>query len=297
MAKTSSSKKVAKVARAGSGKRRVRERPKLGFPLLLFVIVVVGSLTVFYARTSRFNDAAAAQAPAANSDHWHNAYGFYVCDHFLPPFTDQGADTEGIHTHGDGIIHIHPFVAASAGDNAQLKVFAKDVGMTLGSDSITTPDGTTYKNGYDCNGKPAKVYVYRWDQAEDPTVAANVYDHDFGNIRLKNDRAAITFAVVPDGTEVPRPDSVSTLDNLSDVGTSNGAAPSGVPDAGATGTPTPSDSTPAGGTPTPSDSTPAGASGAPTPSISIPSDAGGATPSSAPAAGPAPTPAPASPTP
>jgi hypothetical protein len=299
MAKTSSSKKVAKVARAGSGKRRVRERPKLGFPLLIFAILVVGSLTVFYARTSRFDSAAAAEAPVANQDHWHNAYGFYVCDHFLPPFTDQGADTEGIHTHGDGIIHIHPFVAASAGANAQLKVFAKDVGMTLGSDSITTPDGTEYKNGYDCNGKPAKVLVYRWDQAEDPTVPANVYDHDFGNIVLKNDRAAITFAVVPDGTDVPRPDSVSTLDNLSDVGTSNGASPTGVPDAGATGTPTPSDSVPA--TPTPSDSTPAagasGAPGAPTPTISIPTDAGGATPSSAPAAAPTPTPAPAPSTP
>src|SRR5690349_6189621 len=99
---SSSSKKVARVDRAGSSKRRVRERPKMGFPLANCVIVVLGSLTVFYARTRRFNSAAASEAPVANQDHWHNAYGFYLCDHFLPPFTDKGDDKHGIHTHGDG---------------------------------------------------------------------------------------------------------------------------------------------------------------------------------------------------
>ena len=47
MGKASSAKKVARVARAGASKRRVRERPKLAFPLAIFVIVVLGSLTVF----------------------------------------------------------------------------------------------------------------------------------------------------------------------------------------------------------------------------------------------------------
>jgi hypothetical protein len=262
MAKSSSSKKVAKVARAGSSKRRVRERPKLAFPLAIFVIIVLGSTMVLTARNNRFNSADAAEAPVVNKDHWHNAYGFYVCDHFLPPFTDQGDDKNGIHTHGDGIIHIHPFVAASAGPNAQLKVFAKQIGMTLGKDSITTPDGTEYKNGYDCNGKPAKVLVYRWANAEDPNEPAEVFDKDFGDIQLKNDRGAITFAVVPDGTDVPHPDSVATLDNLSDVGTSAAGA------TGAAGASTPDASTPTASTPDAS-----------TPALSIPTDAGGVTPS------------------
>src|SRR4051794_28699673 len=142
MAKTSSSKKVARVARSGASKRRVRERPKLGFALACFVIVVLGTLTVAFARTQRTDSAAASEQPAAAKgdpskggkagDHWHVAYGMYVCDHFLPPVTDAGDDKNGIHTHGDGVIHTHPFNAASSGSNARLKVFGDQTNMKFG---------------------------------------------------------------------------------------------------------------------------------------------------------------------
>src|SRR5262245_14397482 len=144
MAKTSSSKKVARVARSGASKRRrVRERPKMGFGLAVFVIIVVGALLVFFARTQRVDSAAASEAPTKN-DHWHMAYGVYICDHFLPGFSDKDPekDPDGIHTHpGDGIIHVHPFRPASSGSNARLKVFADQINMKLGNGSITTPDG------------------------------------------------------------------------------------------------------------------------------------------------------------
>lgn len=222
MAKTSSSKKVARVARTGAGKRRVRERPKLGFPITIFLILVAGSLTVFYARSERVNMASAAEPPVANQDHWHVAYGVYVCDHFLPPATDKdpSSDPNGIHTHGDGIIHAHPFNAASAGANARLKVWGDQVGFTFGDGSITTPDGTVFDSNYKCDDKPAKVYVYRWPSALDPQSTADVFTDNLGQVRLKDDRSAITFAVVPEGTDpssVPRPDSINGLNNLTDV--------------------------------------------------------------------------------
>jgi hypothetical protein len=218
MGKASSAKKVARAARAGGAQQSKNRR--MGFPLAITAIVVVGVLVIVFARDS-FTSADAV--PPVPGDHWHQAYGFYVCDSFLPPLSDAKADTSGIHTHADGIIHTHPFTGAYAGENATLGVWGDTVGVNFGSDSIEMPDGTTYENGYDCNGQPATVSIYKWP-ADDPRAAPEVFTSNFGDIRLDQDRAAFTIAVVPEGTQVPRPESVATLDNLSDVGPTSGAS-------------------------------------------------------------------------
>jgi hypothetical protein len=223
MGKASSAKKVARAARAGSNTKR--ERPKVGFPIAVFAIVVLGTSLVIFARTSR-EPASAAPPSYLNSDHWHAAYGVYVCDAFLPTWTDAIEDRDGIHTHGDGIVHIHPFSSSASGDRARLSVFAKQVGVTFTDDGFTTPDGTEYKNGFDCNGQPATVSVYKWFP-DDPTRPGEVYDSNFNNIVFDTDRAAYTIAVVPEGVTPPLPDSVPTLDNLTDVagaGSASGTA-------------------------------------------------------------------------
>jgi len=246
MAKTSSSKKVARVARSGGGKRRSRERPKLGFALSCFVIIVLGTATVVYARSQRIDTASAAEAPRAAKgegqpgDHWHAPYGMYVCDHFLPIVTDVGQDKNGIHTHGDGVIHMHPFNAASAGSNARLKLWGEQVNVKFGDGSITWADGQVFDSNYKCGDKPAKVYIYRWPSAKDPTSTAEVFEHDFGQIRVKDNFSAFTFAVVPEGTDpssIPKPDSVSELDNLTDLqpGDPGYNPAAGAAGAGATG--------------------------------------------------------------
>jgi hypothetical protein len=213
MGKASSAKKVARAARAGSSAKR--ERPKVGFPIAVFAIVVLGTSLVVFARTSR--EPASASPPSyLNNDHWHAAYGAYVCDAFLPPWSDAIEDRDGIHTHQDGIIHIHPFSSSASGDRARLSVFAKQVGVTFTDDGFTTPDGTEYTNGHDCNGQPAKVAVYKWFP-DDPTRPGEVYESNFNNIVFDTDRAAYTIAVVPDGVTPPLPESVPTLDNLTDV--------------------------------------------------------------------------------
>ena len=213
MGKASSAKKVARAARAGGSTKR--ERPKIGFPLAVFVIVVLGTSLVIFARTSR-EPASAAPPSYLNNDHWHAAYGVYVCDSFLPPWTDAIEDRSGIHTHEDGIIHIHPFAASSSGDKARLSVFAEQVGVTFTDDGFVTPDGTEYKNGYDCNGQPGQVTVTKWFP-DDPTRPGEVYTDNFNNIVFDTDRAAYTIAVLPEGQVPPMPESVPTLDNLTDV--------------------------------------------------------------------------------
>ena len=219
MGKASSAKKVARAARAG-GSTKQRKR-NLAFPLGIVAIIIVGALVIFVARGS--NETASAAPPTTN-DHWHAAFGIYVCDTFLPAVADGATDTKGIHTHQDGIIHIHPFSGGSAGSNAKMKVFADQVGMSFSSTGFTMPDGTEYKNGYDCNGTPAVVTVSQWNSADeliaDPNTPPDVvYTKDFGSIHFENDRMAFTLAVAPEGTTIPGPQSLDTLNNLTDVTT------------------------------------------------------------------------------
>ena len=205
---SSSSKQAAGAARSGRSVRGMRERPKLLFPIAIVAICVIGVLVVAFSRNERVAAIEGAEPPRTG-DHWHAAYGVYICDSYLPPIADNGNDPTGIHTHGDGLMHIHPFGGGSAGFNARVGVWAETVGMELGSDSFTLPDGATYSNGNtDCDGEPADVYLIRWDNAYDPEVPGEVFTSDFGDVRFKSDQSAFTFAVVPESkiNDVPRPD-------------------------------------------------------------------------------------------
>ena len=241
MGKASSSKKVARAARAG-GATKGRSRQWL-FPLSIFLIFVVGISIVVVARSADKN--ASAATPAVG-DHYHNAFGIFVCDKYLPALVDSTApDTLGIHTHGEGIIHIHPFQGAVAGSNAKLSVYADRVGLKLSNSGVTLPDGTSYNKGYDCNGTPAVVSAYYWADAFDDSTPPKVYTSDFGSIPLRTDRAAIAIVVAPPGTDVPKPDSVPTLNKLEDVAGSTASTDTTV--AGATVSPT--STTPASSSP------------------------------------------------
>jgi hypothetical protein len=252
MGKASSSKKVARAARAGG--TSARKAPKLGFPLALFVICVLGTLLVVYSRGS-----STSEASPKLTDHWHAAYGIFVCDTFQPMLAQSASDPDGIHTHGDGVIHIHPFNSSATGNNAKFGVFADTEGLKLTDDSFTMPDGTEHRNGDDCGGKPGEIKLYRWN-VDDPSTKPDVFTKDFRNVQFTQDRQAITLALVAEGTEVPKPESIPTLDNLSDVGepgVSEPGATTPAPGASPAGTPTesgpadaaPSGSAPAGGAP------------------------------------------------
>jgi len=217
MGKASSAKKVARAARAG-GSTKQRNK-NWAFPAGIAAIVIIGALVVFVARGS--NETASAVSPVVG-DHWHAAFGVYVCNDFLPAVADGPQDVKGIHTHQDGIIHIHPFAGSASGNNAKLQVFADQVGMKLSSDGFTMPDGTEYKNGYDCNGTPAVVTVSQWNSADelmkDPNTPPDVvYTKDFGSIHFGNDRMAFTIAVVPKGKDIPQPPSAPKLPELGTV--------------------------------------------------------------------------------
>ena len=236
MGKASSAKKVARAARAG-GSRRPGQRRALGFPVVVASVVILGSLLVIFARSSRdANAEPRSQADGLDAQHWHAAYGMSFCGEFVhtpgdgTALTDVGEDTLGIHTHGDGVIHIHPFIDSAGGRNARMQIFFDQVGLDVTDSKVTFPDGETWDEASDscpnADGEevPGEIVIARWQDAQDAADGekpTEVITDDFGDIRFRNDREYYTIAFVPEGEleDIPvRPDVISDLNNLSDVG-------------------------------------------------------------------------------
>ena len=69
------------------------------------------------------------------------------------------------------------------------------------------------------NGEVGTLALVSWANADDPDAAPTVITKDIAGTRFVNDRMAMTLAFVPEAAiaEVPRPESIPNLDNLSDV--------------------------------------------------------------------------------
>lgn len=272
MGKASSNKKVARAAKAGGGRARAAGERNLLFPVALALVVLVGTILVVYARDDR---RATALASPMVGEHWHSSYGFYVCGEFqtaLPEFV--APQNGGIHTHGDGLIHIHPFASSRAGENATLTAFLADAGddLALGGggelteQSFSIPGGgETYTEGDDtCEGEDGEpiVQVAIWDTAaaalagDDPD---SLLTDGFGDIRFLDDGQAYTIAFMPEGAEIPAPPSTSDLEGVgADLGVPADSVPDDVDLPGATDDETGDDSTTDESTPgesTPDEST------------------------------------------
>ena len=179
----------------------------MGFPLAVGLVVVLGSLLVLWARSDR----EATSAPRVG-DHWHSAYDVYVCDDFRSKIVIE-TDPNGIHTHSDGIIHIHPFNKLASGQDATMGQFFNAFGGRIDDDSVVLDTGEALLAGADCNGQPTVVKVGRFD-ADDMERDPEVLTEDLANVRFLKDREAFTIALVPADVEppAPRPERLTFLD-------------------------------------------------------------------------------------
>ena len=159
-----SSRKVARAAKVGqAGGTTGREQRELGFPMAMAGVIVAGLALVAFSWNAR--DVAALE-PGFN-DHWHVAYGIYDCrtDSFLPNLADPRTPNSGIHTHGDGTIHIHPSSSEATGNNAQLKRFFEATRVELTDDTMSFADRDSIdEEGAECDGEPAVLQVVRDEQ-------------------------------------------------------------------------------------------------------------------------------------
>ena len=251
MGKASSSKKVARAASTGGGRTSRGRTPWLWY-LSMTAVVTLGILGILVSRSDL--DEAAANPPVIGRDHWHAAYGVYVCGQFHPGLTDTQGDRYGIHSHGDGLVHIHPTSANSAGDNARLGVFLDEVGVELTESTLELPDRDELETGQDeCDGKPGEVKVVEW---ETPTSRTEkVVSGDPNDLRLKQAQV-ITIAFVAKGDDVPQPPSAGNVNSPNDLPGDLGTPPSAPTEAPAGDAPSPAPDDPASTEPPPSEPPP-----------------------------------------
>ena len=269
---SSSTNKAAKLAKSGSGKK-VRFQGGTLFPVVVAVVIVLGLSLVAYARQSQ-PSVDASGAPQV-SDHWHHAYGFYLCDTWFKLEGDaeqQGTDDftqyqrSGIHSHDDGLMHWHPFTSVAVGSNARLGVFLDTYGIDLTNDELTFPesqqvaletqlaaqdppreDVLVWEDGDTCtvdgSEENAELKVVVWNNFTD-SDGGTTYIADYDNIRLDRDQMVVAIAFVPDDTDVSMPPWAPELPSLGEIDSGvvnpNDSIPTSgsVPDAS-----TPSDTT------------------------------------------------------
>ena len=152
-------------------------------------------------------------------DHWHAALGIYICSEFAPNIQSDN-DPRGIHTHGDGLVHIHPFTRASSGRNATFGVYAETVGLKVSASRVQVPGGKNYANGDKCpDGKAGKIRVF---------LNGDERDGNPTKIRLR-DRDKLVIAFAPAGADIPKdPPSASELDSVSDLPVTSTTVPGGA---------------------------------------------------------------------
>jgi hypothetical protein len=219
---SSSTKKAARLTQRGKGKT-VRFQGGTLFPFIVALVVVLGLGTVVYARQTQ--PAADASPPTINQ-HWHAAYGFYICGEWYRLQGDQevrnaqGQLTStnylqtGVHSHDDGVIHWHPFTSRAVGRRAVVGVFLDVYEVEFTNDRLRFPDsqvvgpwgaGPEFIPGEtQCDGQDAELSMVVWGSFED-TGSGIRYIANFENVRIQNDGMVFAFVFAPRNEPVPMP--------------------------------------------------------------------------------------------
>ncbi len=206
-----------------------------GWNVTIAVLVVVGVVAVFLVRGG--GDSAGSGPPRAADaasnepgDHWHTAFQVNICGEWLTaqPLFEKPADNPnqqanvGIHTHGDNLIHTHPFVVSEEGDNAKLALYAEYAGWSVSSDSIdawvgpkSKPKQTEWSNGDTCpfgqyKGQKGEL---SWE-IDGKARTGNPSDYHM------QDGETLAIYFLPKGADKPfPPDACSAFANISDSAT------------------------------------------------------------------------------
>ena len=187
---------------------------------VVFLICIAGIGSVLYLANNRESNRAVAPLVPVPSlgvpgDHWHQAFGVYACDGFQPFISQEIPSSEGIHTHGSGLIHIHPFSVSASGRNATLAAYFRTTQAEL-TDSKYTPgpfeiSATPLDEATGCNGQPATLQLAVWHNALSTDAPDEIITENLADFRFVEDAAALVLALVPEGTEIPPPPSAPSI--------------------------------------------------------------------------------------
>ena len=200
---------------------------------IVVVVLVFGVFVALQVSSNRDSAGASSEHPwyatdEHAGDHWHTYLGVNICGEWLSPQpqfenpvgSPAGTQNAGIHTHGDGLIHTHPFVQSEGGKNATVGKFADYADWSVSSDSIdawtgpeSLPDQTAWSNGDTCTFGDFKGQEGRLVWAVDgKTRTGNPADYHM------KDGETLAIYFLPKGADKPFPPNACTaFDQISDV--------------------------------------------------------------------------------
>jgi hypothetical protein len=209
MPRSSSGKWVSRAAATGGG-RTYRGQVPVNWYAGLVVIVIIGLVSIVFARYEYQHHKAVATVQPAIGSTLYAGLGFNICGKELQTLSaSANGATVGLATPGSGVIQVSPKFAAEAGNKATLGLFFREYpGIALSATSLTVPKHKPYKNGQTCPsgtpdaGKKAVVRVETWPNAV--TKSGTVLTGDPGAYKIGS-RALITIGFVPANAKLPRP--------------------------------------------------------------------------------------------
>jgi hypothetical protein len=218
----------------GSIRVKQRKSGSMAFSVIIAAIVVMGIAGIALSKSG----GSGGNLPGPNiGDHWHAALGVNICGSWKSN-TPQYESATGIHSHGDGFIHMHPLSRAGANKNASVGLFLKQAGEKVSASEIKLAD-VDMKNGEACKNLDNKKGKVRW------SVDGKERKGDPAEFVAK-DGDVVALAFLPEGTDIGTPPVARGGAIPSDLGGSQPQVPI---------TPTP-DLTPTTEAPTPSTTPP-----------------------------------------
>jgi hypothetical protein len=211
----------------------------LGWNVAIAAVLVVGVVALTLAVLDHRDSGAGGGPPRAPSqadnvagDHWHTAFQVNICGEWLTaePQFEKPADNPGqqanvgIHTHGDDLIHTHPFVVSEEGNNATLGKFAEYAGWSVSSDSIdawvgpeSKPGQTEWSNGDTCTFGEFKGQKGQLTWKVDDKARTG----DPSDYKMK-DGETLAVYFLPKGADRPfPPDACTAFSQINDNATAN----------------------------------------------------------------------------
>lgn len=247
MGKASSAKKVARAARAG-GRVSGGQPRSLLFPGVLSLVVILGLSLVIYARADR-RDEDLGGTPQLG-DHIHQAISVWACGREFLPDLPEFESTVGIHTHGDGVIHIHPSSQLGVGANATLERYLKDVrdegdlDFSLSDTKLTYLDETYEEGETECEGvDDPQLRMAYWPRVGDEGSEPEITTGDFTDLRLTENGSGLTIYFGDPDADIPKPPHAQDLARLGAADGGEAIPDDDVADAGNTTTTSPGETT------------------------------------------------------
>jgi len=181
-------------------------RSNRGFMVVVAVIFVLGVALIALAKNDS-TSSAKGLGPKIN-DHWHAAIGVNLCGTWQANLPQYESST-GLHSHGDGFMHMHPFSAAGAGSNANVGLFYSQAGDKVSASQVKFAK-QTYKNGEPCDNLDKKPGLVRW------SVNGQEKTGNPGRF-VPKDHDVVAIAFLPKGVDIGAPPVATAGANPSDV--------------------------------------------------------------------------------